>query len=367
MALRTRENMRPLRSTAVLVAALALCSCSGTKSFWMRNLRPGYRVEPAFYEHAPDTIAVLPITPRFEDLGREEETWAGARAMRYALYRHLSVKDYDDLELDAIDEALEGSGLLAPTAPAPEPGVAESVGSALRSADVLGVWGLVSPWHWAEELGLAEEEVYGERRFEDPAAFGRVHDVLPSADAFVLGQNREFGWFYAVLFSFMRTGGELRLHAADGGDLLWKGGGKETRFEWILASIPEIPIQFVRVWLNTREASFDEATDLLLRRLVRTIPEIDAPTEVVVRAAEELSVFEEPEYSYFFWSDHGEVPEGTLMEFRAEEDGWYEVEAVVEGEPVVGYVFAGEAELVDADDPVVVIRTVLTSGDVFLR
>ena len=73
-------------------------------------------------------------------------------------------------------------------------------------------------------------------------------------------------------------------------------------------------------------------------------------------AVEECDVFKEPGYSYFFWGDHGEVPAGTLMTYVAETNGYYEVDAEIDGEVVRGYVFRGEATLVDRSNPSRVIR-----------
>ena len=115
--------------------------------------------------------------------------------MREAFYREFSVKGYEDLEIDEIDTALAGAGLLKDTTAVPDPSTVELVADAAQSVDVLGVLSLVNPWEWAESLGLAEDEVYGEKRFEDPTAFAKLDRVIPKTDAVVLGNSEEYGWF----------------------------------------------------------------------------------------------------------------------------------------------------------------------------
>jgi len=354
-----------LMCVSVGVALLAGSGCTGLKSYWQRHHRAHYTVMPEFYAEAPQSIAVLPITPRYRDPAQKETTQAGADALRDAFYRHVSVKSFEDLEIRDIDGALRDNRLLQDTRSPGDQSYARKIAGALKQADILGITNLINPQNYQRELGLPDSEAFGGKRFEQEKT--QALKKLVPADAFVFGTAQEYGWLYAIVLSYVRVGGKIQMRSADTGKLLWKGRGRRTSFAWIVDSVFEIPIKFVKVYHNAHAQTLDAATDTLFRDMVRSLRLEDTPVEVRVRSTRKTSVFKEIGYSYCFWSDYGKVPPGKSMDFVMERDGWYKVATDVEGKRVEGWVFGEFAELVDAKDTSRVVRPPLKIGDFFLH
>ena len=361
----TRVRTGRVASLSLALFALAASGCSALKSYWQRNLRPSYTITPDFYAAAPRRIAVLPFTPRWKDRERAAAAQAGAEALRLAFYSHISVKSYEDVELSVIDGLLKRHGLLEDTLRPAEERLAEKLAGALKAADLTGITGFLNLAQYADQLGLMSRPEFGQKRFEQES-FQALKKVVP-ADAFVTGTSREYGWLYAVLLSYVRVGCTVEMHSADTGALLWKGKGKGTSFSWIGGSLFDIPVQFVTIWLNTRQKTLDRLTDEIFTRLLRTMADLDHPVKVEVRATSRAPVFKRPGYSYFPWARYGTVARGTRMKYLLEQDGWYQVETTVGSKLVTGWVFGGHAEVIDTSNPDVVLRPKLTSSEVFLR
>lgn len=351
----------------VLVAVVVLTGsgCTGLKSYWQRHHRAHYTIMPEFFAEAPHSIAVLPVTPRYRDEGRREAARAGADAFRDAFYRHISVESFEDVEIRDIDGALKQHGLLQDIHSPGDRSYAKKITGALKQADILGITSLIDPRNYARELGLPEGEALGEKRFEKEKTQA-LKKFVP-ADAFVFGTAKEYGWLYAVVFSYVRVGGNVQMRSAETGKLLWKGRGRRTSFAWIVASVFEIPIKIVKVYLNAHAQTLDTATDALFRDMMQSLNMQDKPTEVKARSLCKTPVFKEIGYSYCFWSDYGKIPQGQCMDFLMERDGWYKVATDVEGKRVQGWVFGECAELVDAKNTTCVIRPHLKIGSSFLH
>lgn len=352
---------------AIAVCALVLSNvgCSGFKSYWQRHQRPHYTITPEFYKCPPKKLAVLPITPRYRDMQRENPAKSGAEAMRAGFYRHVSVKGFEDMEIREIDRIMGEKGLLEDTRKPKSKTYARKIAGTLRRVDVLGVTNLLDPLRYADQMGLTDREAFGEKRFEKKN-IDALKKLLP-ADAFVLGTTKEYGWLYVVLFSYVKVGGDVRMVSADSGKAMWKGRGDEGSLATVIASLPEIPIKFVKVWLNAQSLTLDRATDELFRNLVGTIQYLEHPVKVQVQAVRKTSLFKRRGYSYCFWSDYGKVAKGTRMKFLVERDGWYQVQTQIEGRTLTGWVFGDAAQLIDADNPTRVVRPVLRLRDVLLR
>lgn len=298
-------------------------------------------------------------------MGRADPARWGAEAMRKGFYRHVSVKGFEDMEMAEIDGMLRKHNLLEDTRKPKEKTYAGKITGTLKRVDILGVTGLINPLRYAEQVGLTEREAFGEKRFEKKN-IDALKKIVP-ADAFVLGTTKEYSWLYVVAFSYVWVEGKVRMVSADSGKTLWKGRGQQISLATIIASLPEIPIKFFKVWLNAHALTLDRATDDLFRGLLATVQCLDRPVKVEVRAVRKASVFKRRGYSYCFWSDYGKVAKGTRMRFLVERDGWYQVETEIEGKRVTGWVFGEAAELIDATNPARVIRPRLRLGDVFLR
>ena len=352
---------------SVLVTGVVLMGsgCTGMKSYWQRHHRAHYTIMPEFYAEAPQSIAVLPVTPRYRSGGRREAAKAGAAALREAFYRHVSVKSFEDMEMRDIDGALKQHGLLEDTRSPGDPSYAKKITGALKQVDILGITSLIDPRNYERELGLPKAGGLGEKRFEKEKT--QALKKLVPADAFVFGTAKEFGWLYALVLSYVRVEGKVQMRSADTGKLLWKGRGRRTSFAWIVASAFEIPLKVVKVYLNAHAQTLDTATDTLFRDMTQSLRMQDTPVELKARSTCKTPVFKEIGYSYCFWSDYGKIPRGRCMDFLMERDGWYKVATDVKGRRVEGWVFGECAELVDAKDTSRVVRPSLKVGDSFLH
>ncbi len=352
-----------LAYVAVAGLLVSCAGCMGVKSYYQRKHRPHYTITKEFYQHPPKSIAVLPVTPRYEDVRREKSNEAAAAAVRAAEYRHLSPKPYQDIEMEAIDAKLCACGLLENKTKPAQGTLLDRVSGPLVPGDPTNLTRLVNPLFYVKKLGGSAKEAFGEKRFEAESV-KNLHHIIP-ADAYLFGTCKEHGWVYAVLFSWVSTGAEVRMYDASTGRVLWKSRGSKTSFAWVVGSPYMVPIKFVTTYLNAGAFRLDSATDDLFRRIMRKLPVLRGPVEVKVRAVRKAPVFKKRGYSYWFWADYGKVPKGRLMTYLVERDGWYKVRTTVDGKPVTGWVFGGQAEVVDAKNPARVIRPVLTGDEIF--
>ena len=160
---KVREALWP---AALGVFLAASSGCSGFKSYWQRHHRAHYTITPEFYSSPPKTIAVLPITPRYRDMGRADPARWGAEAMREGFYRHVSVKGFEDMEMAVVDGMLRKHHLLDDTRKPKAKTYTRRITGAIKRVDVLGVTGLINPLRYAEQAGLTEREAFGGKRFE---------------------------------------------------------------------------------------------------------------------------------------------------------------------------------------------------------
>jgi hypothetical protein len=212
-------------------------------------------------------------------------------------------------------------------------------------------------------LGLAS------RKPLDPLAFER--EPLGSlgqcvgADTLVKGTNAEHGWFYAVIFSFVRVRAAYEMYKADTGRQVWSGEGSKANLEWVLSSsFLDIPFKLVTVWLNTRGEPLSRSADAIARSLTKNLPDVPRPARVSVRATSRRTpVFSRNTYA--FWRKRGSVPAGTQMKLLLERNGWFQVQTMLKGKDVTGWVFRADAELVD--EAGTVLRPRLTASAVYFE
>ncbi|HAR98115.1 MAG TPA: hypothetical protein DCS11_04300, partial [Syntrophus sp. (in: bacteria)] len=154
----------------VVLAALAVQSCVvATKTTIIAPeiialYKGKFKIDPYMQEHMPRTVAVLP----FYDLSKSGK---GFDAVRKGFYNHFSSIPYQDMELYKVDALLAKAGLTDP--------------------DTL----YKTPY---EELGK-----------------------ILGVDAIVLGEISDFDKLFAILYSQVAVGAEVRMYDAKTGHFLW--------------------------------------------------------------------------------------------------------------------------------------------------
>lgn len=178
-----------------------------------------YKVDPYLEKHKPRTIAVLP----FLDQSRSEK---GLKTVRRGFYNHFSSIPYKDMELYRVDRLLR-------------------------------------------KAGLTDPEVINKT---SPQELGKILDV----DAVIFGEISNFDKLFAVLYSQVSVGAEIKMYDTKTGHFLWSGrhvariheGGISVSPVGIIATI-------IATAMNVRDIQLLRACDDLFRDMVKTIP---APT-----------------------------------------------------------------------------------------
>ena len=206
----------------ILFAALLLQSClvstpSTLITPEIRSLYEGdYTVDPYMKKHVPLYIAVLP----FVDLSGSKE---GAKAMRLGFYNHFSSMPFKDMELYKVDDLLNKAGL--------------NDAEAVRKT---------SPQKLGEILGV---------------------------DAVIFGEVSDFDKYFAVLYSQVAVGAEVKMYDAKTGNFLWSGKHKVRKHEGGISTNPVgIVATVIATALNVRDIQLLRANDDLFRDMVKTIP-----------------------------------------------------------------------------------------------
>jgi len=183
----------------------------------IRSLFQGeYKVDPYMEQNRPVTVAVLP----FLDQSRSKE---GAAAVRKGFYNHFSSLPFKDMELQKVDNLL-----------------------------------------W--KSGLAETEAIYKT---SPQELGKILNV----DAVVFGDISNFDKLFAVVYSQVAVGAEIKMYDARTGNFLWSGqhtariheGGISTTPVGIIATV-------IATAMNVRDIQLLRACDDLFRDMVKTIP-----------------------------------------------------------------------------------------------
>jgi ACT domain-containing protein len=183
----------------------------------IRSLYEGeYTVDPYMKKHVPLSVAVLP----FVDLSGSKE---GANAMRKGFYNHFSSLPFKDMELYKVDDLLLKAGLTDP--------------------DVI--------------------------RKIPPRKLGEILGV----DAVVFGEVSDFDKYFAVLYSQVAVGAEVKMYDAKTGNFLWSGKHKVRKHEGGVSTNPVgIIATVIATALNVRDIQLLRANDDLFRDMVKTIP-----------------------------------------------------------------------------------------------
>ena len=183
----------------------------------VRSLFEGeYKVDPYMKKHVPLSTAVLP----FVDLSGSKE---GANAMRRGFYNHFSSLPFKEMKLYKVDDLLTKADL--------------TDAEAIRK---------ISPQKLGEILGV---------------------------DAVILGEVSDFDKYFAVLYSQVAVGAEVKMFDTKTGNFLWSGKHKVRKHEGGISTNPiGIIATVIATALNVRDIQLLRATDDLFRDMVKTIP-----------------------------------------------------------------------------------------------
>lgn len=178
-----------------------------------------YVVDPAMEAHRPTTVAVLP----FVDKSQHQEA---SDVVRKGFYNHFSSLPFKDMELFRVDSLLAKAGLTDPAA-------------------------------------ISETK---------PQDLGKLLGV----DAVVYGSISDFDKLFAVVYSNVSVGAEVRMYDAKTGQFLWSGRHVARIHEGGVATTPVgIIATIIATAVNVRDYQLLRACDDLFRDMVKTIP---APT-----------------------------------------------------------------------------------------
>jgi hypothetical protein len=173
-------------------------------------------VDPYMENHRPVTVAVLP----FIDASRQKE---GALAVRRGFYNHFSSLPFKDMELQRVDNLLAKANLGDP------------------------------------------EAIYK----TTPQELGKILNV----DAVVFGEISNFDKLFAVMYSQVAVGAEIKMYDTKTGNFLWSGQHTVRIHEGGLSVTPfGIIATVIATAMNVRDIQLLRACDDLFRDMVKTIP-----------------------------------------------------------------------------------------------
>ncbi|MBI4633175.1 MAG: DUF799 family lipoprotein [Deltaproteobacteria bacterium] len=175
-----------------------------------------YTIDPYMEKYRPLSVAVLP----FIDKSPSQE---GADAVRRGFYNHFSSLPFKDVELYRVDNLLKKAGLTDS-----------------------GKISKTSP----QELGK-----------------------ILGADAVVFGDISNFDKLFAVVYSQVSVGAEIKMYDTKTGNFLWSGQHVVRIHEGGIATTPVgIIATVIATSMNMRDIQLLRACDDLFRDMVKTIP-----------------------------------------------------------------------------------------------
>ena len=175
-----------------------------------------YQVDPFMEKNIPKTVAVLP----FFNQARSGE---GSDAVRKGFYNHFSSLPFKDMELYRVD-------------------------SLLRKAD------------------MNDPEVIFKKT---PQELGKILGV----DAVVYGEISNFDKLFAVVYSQVSVGAEIKMYDTATGNFLWSGKHTVRIHEGGISASPiGLIATVIATSMNVRDVQLLRACDDLFRDMVKTIP-----------------------------------------------------------------------------------------------
>ncbi|MEN6622430.1 MAG: GNA1162 family protein [Smithella sp.] len=300
-----KKYFKLLSLLLLLPATVALQSCLvATKDTMItpeiKFLYEGeYKVDPYMNDHLPKSVAVLP----FVDLSGSKE---GFDVVRRGFYNHFSSLPFKDMKLYRVDNTLRKAGLVDPAA--------------------------ISKM--------------------SPQKLGKMLDV----DAVVFGEISNFDKLYAVVYSQVSVGAQIKMYDTKTGKFLWSGknvarihgGGIATNPVGIIATV-------ISTAMNVREIQLLRANDDLFRDMVRTIPvpriaEMLRPPVITLltqdskgqpkKAGDEIKVVIKGTPKMLAYFDIGDSRKNIEMQ-EVESGGYYGVYKVVPGDNIEKAIITG--------------------------
>ncbi|MEA1935275.1 MAG: DUF799 family lipoprotein, partial [Thermodesulfobacteriota bacterium] len=175
-----------------------------------------YKVDPYLEKHKPRTVAVLP----FVDQSKSKK---GTEAVRRGFYNHFSSIPYKDMELYRVNRLLK-------------------------------------------KAGLTDPEVISKT---SPQELGKILDV----DAVIFGEISNFDKIFAVVYSQVSVGAEIRMYDTKTGNFLWSGQHVASIHEGGISTTPiGLIATVIATAMNVRDIQLLRACDDLFRDMVKTIP-----------------------------------------------------------------------------------------------
>jgi parallel beta-helix repeat protein len=175
-----------------------------------------YKVDPYMEKHMPRTIAVLPFL-------NQAESKKGSDEVRKGFYNHFSSLPFKDMELYRVDNLL-------------------------RKAD------------------LTDPAIIFKK---SPKDLGNILGV----DAVVYGEVSNFDKLFAVVYSQVSVGAELRMYDTKTGNFLWSGKHTVRIHEGGISASPiGLIATVIATSMNVRDVQLLRACDDLFRDMVKTIP-----------------------------------------------------------------------------------------------
>ena len=322
------RNSSVLPPLALALLSLALSpGCASYQAYEARFRGPDYTVTPEFFRQSPRRVAIFPFAARSLKKTHLER----AQVCRLAFYQHFSVRDFEDVELKALDDCL-----LPQEGPSPK-SLLRQFSETVRKLDVVGLTSFV------EFDNLLNKEV---RDAETLRTWIRSVDADLRADAYVLGIVRGYGRFYAVAFSSIGLATRVELRSTKDDALLWSAETKARNIALPLTIDPlDVPVLLYDIWKNSRGEALDMLAYRVYRNLIQTLPPMRAKGKVMVRADRQRTrIFPHPTL-WAFWPKP-QVKKGTRMEFLLERRGWYQCRGP-DGQPV--WMLCRDGSLVDEE------------------
>lgn len=183
----------------------------------IRSLYEGeYKIDPYMKDHVPKSVAVMP----FVDLSKSKE---GFETVRRGFYNHFSSLPFKDMELYRVDNTLR-------------------------------------------KAGLTDPEVISKT---SPQELGKILGV----DAVVFGEISNFDKLFAVMYSQVSVGAEIKMYDTKTGNFLWSGKNVVRKHEGGISTNPiGIVATVIATAMNVRDIQLLRANDDLFRDMVKTIP-----------------------------------------------------------------------------------------------
>jgi len=206
-----------LLSLLVIIQSCVIATKDAVVTPQIHELFKGtYQVDPYMEKNKPQTIAVLP----FMNVTRSQH---GSEEVRKGFFNHFSSLPYKGMKLYAVDNILRKAGLTD----------AEAINK-------------ISPQELGKILGV---------------------------DAVIYGEISDFDKLFAVVYSSVSVGAEIKMYDTKTGILLWSGkhvariheGGIATNPVGIIATV-------IATAMNVRDIQLLRACDDLFRDMVKTIP-----------------------------------------------------------------------------------------------